>query len=69
MISRYSRQEMSEIWSEENKYRIWFEIEAHAFDAQASLRLFQRPLPQRSGKKALLKLIVLIRSKKKLSMM
>ena len=37
MIPRYSRPEMSRIWSAENRYRIWFEIEAHACDAQAAL--------------------------------
>lgn len=37
MIPRYSRQEMVDIWSPESKFRIWFEIEAHACDAQAAL--------------------------------
>ena len=37
MIPRYSRPEMSTIWSEETKFQIWFEIEAHACDAQAAL--------------------------------
>ena len=37
MIPRYSRPEMSAIWSEESKFQIWFEIEAHACDAQAAL--------------------------------
>ncbi len=37
MIPRYSRPEMSEIWSPETKFRIWFEIEAHACDAQAEI--------------------------------
>ena len=37
MIPRYSRQEMTKIWEPENKFRIWFEIEAHACDAQANL--------------------------------
>ena len=37
MISRYSRPEMSIIWSEESKFQIWLEIEAHACDAQAKL--------------------------------
>ena len=37
MIPRYSRPEMSAIWSEESKFQIWFEIEAHACDAQANL--------------------------------
>ncbi len=37
MIPRYSRSEMVNIWEPENKFRIWFEIEAHACDAQAEL--------------------------------
>ena len=37
MISRYSRPEMTRIWEPENKYQIWFEIEAHACDAMAEL--------------------------------
>ena len=37
MIPRYSRQEMVSIWEPENKFQIWFEIEAHACDAQAEL--------------------------------
>ena len=35
MIPRYSRPEMAAIWEPANKFRIWFEIEAHACDAQA----------------------------------
>ena len=37
MISRYSRPEMVSIWAPETKFRIWFEIEAHATDALAEL--------------------------------
>ncbi|HJS30925.1 MAG TPA: adenylosuccinate lyase [Alphaproteobacteria bacterium] len=37
MIPRYSRPEMAAIWAPENRFRIWFEIEAHALDAQAML--------------------------------
>src|SRR6201992_2780130 len=37
MIPRYSRPEMVSIWSDDTKYRIHFEIEAHAADAQAEL--------------------------------
>ena len=37
MIPRYSRPEMVAIWSPETKFRIWFEIEAHACDAMADL--------------------------------
>ena len=37
MIPRYTRPEMARIWEPENRFRIWFEIEAHACDAQAQL--------------------------------
>ncbi|RED15956.1 adenylosuccinate lyase [Parasphingopyxis lamellibrachiae] len=37
MIPRYSRPEMAAIWEPESKFRIWFEIEAHATDALAKL--------------------------------
>lgn len=37
MIPRYTRPEMAAIWEPESKFQIWFEIEAHACDAQAEL--------------------------------
>ncbi len=37
MIPRYSRPEMVKIWSEDNKYKIWYMIEAHACSAQEIL--------------------------------
>lgn len=37
MIPRYSRPEMAAIWSPETKFRIWFEIEAHATTALANI--------------------------------
>ncbi|MEH3123251.1 MAG: adenylosuccinate lyase [Sphingomonas phyllosphaerae] len=37
MIPRYSRPDMAAIWEPEARYRIWFEIEAHATDALAEL--------------------------------
>ena len=37
MIPRYAREPMVAIWSPETKFRIWFEIEAHATDALAEL--------------------------------
>jgi adenylosuccinate lyase len=37
MIPRYSRPAMAAIWEPRERYRIWFEIEAHACDAQAAL--------------------------------
>jgi adenylosuccinate lyase len=37
MIPRYSRKEMAQIWAPETRFRIWFEIEAHAADRMAEL--------------------------------
>ena len=37
MIARYSRPEMVRIWDPETRFRIWFEIEAHAASAMAEL--------------------------------
>jgi adenylosuccinate lyase len=37
MIPRYSRPEMTAIWDPQTRFRIWFEIEAHAADALAEL--------------------------------
>src|SRR4051812_11556898 len=37
MIPRYARPEAVDIWSPQTKYKIWFEIEAHAADAMANL--------------------------------
>ena len=39
MIPRYSRPEMTIIWSDDTRYQIWFEIEAHACDALAKLKV------------------------------
>src|SRR5579883_908552 len=37
MIPRYTRPEMAAVWEPQTRYRIWFEIEAHAADALAEL--------------------------------
>ena len=37
MIPRYTRPEMASIWEAQTRFKIWFEIEAHAADAQAEL--------------------------------
>ncbi|MDZ7926084.1 MAG: adenylosuccinate lyase [Agrobacterium sp.] len=46
MIPRYSRPEMVTIWSPETKFRIWFEIEAHACDALAELGVIPKSAAQ-----------------------
>jgi adenylosuccinate lyase len=45
-IPRYTRPQMAAIWSPETRFRIWFEIEAHAADAMAELGL----IPKRAAK-------------------
>jgi adenylosuccinate lyase len=47
MIPRYSRPEMAAIWAPETRFRIWFEIEAHAADAMAALGI----IPKAAAKK------------------
>src|SRR5207344_1295724 len=47
MIPRYTRPEMAAIWSPETRFRIWFEIEAHAADAMAELGI----VPKAAAKK------------------
>lgn len=42
MIPRYSRPDMVAIWSPETKFRIWYEIEAHACEAMANLGVIPR---------------------------
>lgn len=46
MIPRYSRPEMVHIWESSNRYRIWFEIEAHACEAQAILGVIPKESAQ-----------------------
>ena len=46
MIPRYSRPEMVAVWSPETRFRIWFEIEAHACDALAEIGV----IPKESAK-------------------
>jgi adenylosuccinate lyase len=47
MIPRYTRPEMAAIWDPQTRYRIWFEIEAHAADAMAKLGI----IPKAAAKK------------------
>src|SRR5580765_2332525 len=42
MIPRYSRPEMTAIWDPQTRFRIWFEIEAHAADAMADIGIIPK---------------------------
>jgi adenylosuccinate lyase len=46
-IPRYTRPQMAAIWSPETRFRVWFEIEAHAADAMAALGM----IPKAAAKK------------------
>ena len=39
MISRYSRKELVNIWSEENKYKIWLDVEIAAAQALSLIHI------------------------------
>src|SRR5215472_10236480 len=47
MISRYSRPEMTEIWSPENYFRIQLDIETYACEAQEKLGIIPKGVAQR----------------------
>ncbi|MGC8534711.1 MAG: adenylosuccinate lyase [Rhizomicrobium sp.] len=51
MIPRYARAEMTSIWSPVEKFRIWFDIEAHAADAQAELGIIPKEAAQKVWEK------------------
>ncbi len=52
MIPRYTRKEMGAIWSEENKYRTWLEVEILACEAQATLGIIPKEAVDVIRKKA-----------------
>ena len=61
MIPRYSRKQMTDIWEPENRFRIWFEIEAHACDALAELGVIPKSAAAsiwEGGRKAMAKIDV-----------
>ena len=51
MIARYSRKELTNIWSEKNKYKIWLDLEIAAAQAMEKYKLFLRALRQLLKKK------------------
>ena len=42
MISRYSRKELIQIWSEENKYKIWLDVEIAAAEAMEKYKIIPK---------------------------
>jgi adenylosuccinate lyase len=47
MIPRYTRPELAAIWDPQTRFRIWFEIEAHAADAMAELGIIPKAAAQK----------------------
>ena len=52
MIKRYSRKELTDIWSEENKYKIWLDVEIAAAQAMEKLRQIPKGVSSIVRKKA-----------------
>lgn len=52
MIPRYTRPEMASIWDPQTRFKIWFEIEAHAADAQAEIGVIPKQAAKTVWEKA-----------------
>jgi adenylosuccinate lyase len=52
MIERYSRKELKEIWSDENKYKIWLDIELAAAEAMEKLKIIPKGVAKKVKSKA-----------------
>jgi len=52
MIPRFTRQEMADIWSPENRFSLWLEVELAACEAQAQLGVIPKDAPAKIRKKA-----------------
>ena len=52
MITRYSRKELTNIWSEENKYKIWFDVEVVAAEAMEKLKIIPKGVVKKVKSKA-----------------
>jgi len=52
MINRYSRKHLRDIWSEENKYKIWLDIEIAAAEAMEKIKVIPKGVAKKVKKKA-----------------
>ena len=55
MIERYSRKELKDIWSEENKYKIWLEVEIAAAEAMEKFKIIPKGVSSIVKKKGKIK--------------
>ena len=67
MISRYSRKELTEIWSEENKYKIWLDVEIAAAQAMEKLKIIPKGVASVVRRRGKLMLKEFIKLKTKLN--
>ena len=65
MIDRYSRKEIKKIWEEENKYKIWLDIEIAAAQAMEKLKIIPKGVSKKYGGKQRLMLQEYIKLKAK----
>ena len=65
MISRYTRPEMGAIWTEENKFKAWLEVEILACEAWAELGDIQKKMLRKFVSMHHLILIVFMKLKKR----
>ena len=52
MIERYSRKEIKSIWEDQNKYRIWLDIELAAAEAMEKLKIIPKGVVKKVRSKA-----------------
>ncbi len=52
MIDRYARKELKDIWKEENKYKIWLEIELTAAEAMEKFKIIPKGVTKKIRSKA-----------------
>ena len=69
MIERYSRKQLTDIWSEENKYQIWLDVEVAAAEAMEKLGQIPKGVAQLLEKKQRLMLKEFTKSNLRLNMM
>ena len=68
MIERYSRKQLTDIWSEENKYKVWLDVEIAAAEAMEKLGHIPKGVAPVVKKKLKSMLKEFIKLKLKLSM-
>ena len=62
MIERYSRKEMKSIWEDQNKYRIWLDIELAAAEAMEKLKIIPKGVVKKVRSKAKINVCLLYTS-------